>query len=389
MDHSKATILVVDDNERNLMAMKATLDSLGHELVCVSSGYDALRELLVRDVALVILDVQMPGMNGLEVAQAMKTRDRSRHVPIIFVTALSRETAWVMKGYETGAVDYLLKPLDPTMLCAKVQVFVELWRRGKQLEENARQLERSRMAELEAQRAAELEQELMAIVAHDIRSPLTTIGGTADILRSRLGADAVAVRGVERIKRSGRRLEELSSLLLDYTRARTGRHIPVRLETVNVAQLCREIADEVRDASGTEVAIDPPHGDVLANVDAKRLRQLIFNLVENAVKHGSSDQPITIRLRCAATGELELSVHNFGRAIPEENRPRLFEPFSSSSEKTAASSPSVGLGLYIVKVIAQAHGGTVTVTSSDDTGTQFEVTIPGAACSAETAATTA
>lgn len=370
------TVLVVDDNEANLIALRASLEGLHANVICVNSGFEALRELLQRDISVVVLDVQMPGMNGLEVAQAMRTRERTRHVPIIFVTAISRETAWVMKGYETGAVDYLFKPVEPTILAAKVNVFIELWRRGKLLEQRAFELARARAAEEEAKRAAQLEQELMAIVGHDIRSPLTAIAGTGAILRKRFDADAVTARQLDRILASGRRLDELSALLLDYARARTGRGIPVELKIADVAALCREVADEVAYHWPDSRILTTADEALLGCVDAARLRQLLTNLIENAAKHGTEAE-VSVTLQRRGCG-LELAVHNGGAPISESALARLFEPFARGSDAKSPASPSVGLGLYIVKVIAQAHGGQVTVQSSAEEGTTFRVLLPRA-----------
>ena len=144
-----ATILLVDDRSENLLALEAMLEPLGHRLVSVTAGTDALKELLTGDFACILLDVQMPELDGFELAELIKQRERSQHIPIIFVTALSKDERHVFRAYSAGAVDYIFKPIEPDILRSKVAVFVDLWRKGRQLEAQAEELHRRELAELE------------------------------------------------------------------------------------------------------------------------------------------------------------------------------------------------------------------------------------------------
>jgi PAS domain S-box-containing protein len=146
---SQASILMVDDRPENLLALQAVLEPLGHRLVSVTSGADALKEILLGEFACILLDVQMPELDGFELATLIKQRKRSQHVPIIFVTALSKEETHVYRGYSAGAVDYIFKPIDPDVLRSKVTVFVELWLKNRQLQEQAALLHEREVAELE------------------------------------------------------------------------------------------------------------------------------------------------------------------------------------------------------------------------------------------------
>jgi CheY-like chemotaxis protein len=135
--HNKAKVLLVDDRPENLLALEAILQGLDQEVVTAESGEEALKRLLMDDFAVILLDVQMPGMDGFETAEHIKQRDRTRHVPIIFLTAIDREPHHVFRGYSVGAVDYLAKPFDPWVLRAKVAVFLDLWEKNQQLREQA------------------------------------------------------------------------------------------------------------------------------------------------------------------------------------------------------------------------------------------------------------
>jgi PAS domain S-box-containing protein len=152
----RASILMVDDRPENLVALEAILEPLGHELVRARSGEDALRQVLAKDFAVLLLDVQMPQMNGFELAQLIKARERSRHIPIIFLTAISKGEEYVFEGYSAGAVDYLFKPFNPTVLRSKVTVLVELFLKGEELKQQAERLRESERRELELRHRAEL-----------------------------------------------------------------------------------------------------------------------------------------------------------------------------------------------------------------------------------------
>jgi PAS domain S-box-containing protein len=155
MSRNPARILLVDDRPDNLLALEAILEPLGHELIRAYSGPDALRSLLQHDFAVILLDVQMPGMNGFETAELIKSRERSRHIPIIFLTAISKEDQYVYRGYSVGAVDYMFKPLQPDVLRSKVQVFVDLHEKTQQIREQDQRLNEARQRELEQRYALE------------------------------------------------------------------------------------------------------------------------------------------------------------------------------------------------------------------------------------------
>lgn len=137
-----ANILVVDDHPANILAIEGILEPLGQRIVKANSGAEALKRLLVEDFAVILMDVQMPGLDGTQTARLIKEREKTRHIPIIFLTAISRDSANIFRGYSAGAVDYLLKPFEPDILRAKVQVFVDLWVRGRRLERREAELRR-------------------------------------------------------------------------------------------------------------------------------------------------------------------------------------------------------------------------------------------------------
>lgn len=373
----RARLLLVDDTPANLTALKAILEPLGQELVLARSGDDALRELLQGDFACILMDVQMPGLDGLQTAALIHGRERTRHIPILFITALSREAAYVTRGYEQGAVDYLLKPVDPDILRAKVRVFVDLYLRGEQLKRQALELAARRRTEEELRRAAELEQQLVGIVGHDIRTPLAAILGTAQTQLTREDLAPAQRTAFERVARSGERIGRIVELLLDFTRARIGGGIPVAPQAGDLNELCRRLVDELHAARPERTIHCDLTEDVLVGEwDLDRLAQVLANLLDNALKYSPADSQVRLSTRLHASEGVVLEVHNAGAPIPPHLLPTIFEPFRRAEEGGEAARTSLGLGLFIAHDIVRAHGGSLTVRSTAEAGTTFQVCLP-------------
>lgn len=374
----RARILIVDDSPANLTALQAVLEPLGQEVVQASSGEQALWHLLRSDgdFAVILMDVQMPGLSGLETARLIKTRERTRSIPLIFITALSREMAFITQGYQHGAVDYLLKPVVPDILRSKVSVFVELYQQRELLKRQAVELAERKRAEEEMRRAAELEQRILGIVGHDIRSPLGAILTTTQAQLRGGELSAAQRRAFERIGRGGERIRQVVDLLLDFTRACIGGGIPVVRRVSDLRALCAHLLDEVGvRAPGRQLVAELGEGPIEGEWDPDRLTQVFANLLDNALKYGPPDRPVRLRLSADAAS-VALEVHNEGPAIPEEARAHLFEPFRRGATDDAAAPQSLGLGLYIVHEVVRAHGGRVEVESAEGTGTTFRICLP-------------
>jgi signal transduction histidine kinase len=375
--HKIARILVVDDAPANLVALQAVLEPLKQEVLCVSSGEEALKHLLTEDFALIVMDVQMPGLDGLETARLVRARERTRHIPIIFVTALSREAAYVMEGYASGGVDYLLKPIDPLILRSKVSVFVELYLRGESLKEQALQLADQQAVREEMERAAALEQQLVGIVGHDIRSPLSAILATAQHQLQAKSNPESQKSAFVRIAHGAERISKIVNLLLDFTRARVGAGIPIIKRRGELLSTVTAVVEEVR-AARPEAIIEThfPEQAVEGHWDLDRLSQVLANLLDNALKHGDATQPVHVEVVDSPRGGAQLAVTNRGPVIPPSALPGLFEPFCRGEVSEENNSRSLGLGLYISRSIVHAHGGEIQVSSDKNEGTRFEVVLP-------------
>ncbi|HEU4884576.1 MAG TPA: ATP-binding protein [Longimicrobium sp.] len=206
---ARARILMVDDRPENLMALEAILEPLGHELVRANSGEEALRQVLLHDFAVILLDVQMPGMNGFETAQLIKSRERSSLTPIIFLTAISKDEQFVYAGYEVGAVDYMFKPFNPDVLRSKVAVFVDLYLKTEQLKEQEARLRESEVRALELQHRAQLSQS-EARTSEIVDSALEAIITFGDDRRiSLFNPAAERTFGIPAAKATGRPVDDL------------------------------------------------------------------------------------------------------------------------------------------------------------------------------------
>ena len=362
-DSTRVKCLLVDDREENLLALSKVLQSDGVEVVCARSGPAALDLLLGQEFALAVLDVQMPEMDGFELASLMRGSERTRSIPIIFVTAGAHDQTRIFRGYDTGAVDFLYKPIEPQILRNKAEVFFQLYRQRRQL---ARELQRSTDT-------LRLNEMFMAVLGHDLRNPLNVISMGAQML-DRQAADETAVRRTAaRMLGSAQRMARLIDDLLDLARARQGGGIPLQRTRLNLEALVQRVAHEHETLFGDRPLEITSDGSLAGVWDQDRLAQLLGNLLANALSHGQ-DAGVRIDVDGTDVETVRLSVTNAG-TIPPEVLPYVFNPFSSGNPRRR--SEGVGLGLYIVQQIVEAHGGHVSVESADGT-TTFVVVLPRA-----------
>jgi len=375
-------VLIVDDRPDNLLALEALLEPLGVRVVRAASGEQALRYLLHRDCAVILLDVQMPGMDGLETARLIKGRERTRSVPIIFLTAIDRDVEHHLAGYGTGAVDYIAKPFVPEILRAKVAVFAELYTGAKVIEAQTQLLaqrleERDRARAALARQAAELErsnaelERFALMVAHDLREPILVLRGLADLLvaESLEAADAAAAAG--RIHDGLDSLRTTVDRLLDYSRVsgEVRDPAPVALEDALAAALGELEAELV--ASDAVVTHDPLP---VVTGEAWELERVFVHLLDNAIRFRRADEP---RIHVALSRQDEewvVTVQDNGIGIPAADLPRLFSVFVPLHPREEGGGP--GLGLAIVRRAVTRHGGRVWAESVPGQGTSVSLTLP-------------
>ncbi|GEL72166.1 MULTISPECIES: hybrid sensor histidine kinase/response regulator [Myxococcus] len=356
--------LLVDDLEENLIALAALLRREDVEVLQARSGADALELLLEHDdVALAFLDVQMPEMDGFELAELMRGSERTRDIPIIFVTAGAHDQRRRFKGYDAGAVDFLYKPLEPHVLRNKAEVFFQLHRQKQQL---AHQLE-------ELTETLRLNEMFTAVLGHDLRNPLSAILTAADLLFRRTEDPAVR-KSASRMLTSGKRMGRMIEDVLDLARARLAGGIPLRRSETDFGLLVQRIVQEHHAAFPQHSLDVRKEGDLVGDWDSDRLAQVASNLIGNALQHGDTSEPVQLRLDGSHADSITFSVSNVG-VIPAEQQPYLFDPFRGCSQQRARTG-GLGLGLYIVQQIIHAHHGSVDVESGSGRHTVFRVVLP-------------
>ncbi|WP_144152640.1 hybrid sensor histidine kinase/response regulator [Paraburkholderia sp. BCC1885] len=362
MTNSSVNILIVDDIAHNITALEASLSGPDITLLVADSGTAALDLLLKHEVALAILDVNMPGMNGFELASLMRGSPRTSHVPIIFLTATAQDASRTFRGYEAGAVDFLYKPYDSRILQSKVDVFVQLEQQKRQL---AAQLVTTRQM-------LEANEMLMAVLSHDLRTPLGAVLSSAEYLMRVDAGDQVTTTAA-RIKSSSLRMARMVDQLLNLARLQGGRlHLQPR--STELATLCKSVIDEFATHPGAQQIVYECEGDTAGRWDTDLLWQAISNLINNALQHGEAGGSIVVRVKAEAGERILLSVTNRG-VIPAEVVPHLFKAFGASSVG-GRPREGLGLGLHIVREIVHMHGGEVGVRSDEKQGTVFAMELP-------------
>jgi len=407
MTQEPVKILLVDDRPENLLALEAILEPLGQTMVRADSGPQALRCVLEWEFATILLDVQMPGMNGFEVAEIIKSRERSRTIPIIFLSAISKEDSYVFKGYSMGAVDYVFKPFNPEVLRSKVAVFVDLFvkqrelqRQGELLREaEKRELElehRTSMLEAEARSAAKLSQmndelhrrqialeqamgarnRFYASMSHELRTPINAVIGYSTLMLDNIYGplNSRQKEGLQRTLKAARHLLELVNDVLDLSKIEAGK-IELSLQPVMFPALIEDLFVTVRplaDEYGSTLSLEMEAEPFNIVSDPRRVRQVLLNLLSNAIKFGEG-KPIRVTCKQTEDHGVEIAVIDEGVGIAPDDIPRIFEEFVQISE---SKPPGTGLGLPISRRLAQLLDGSLTVRSAPGQGSTFRLTLP-------------
>jgi signal transduction histidine kinase len=416
----RVNILLVDDHEENLMALEGILVDPSYHLVRASSGLAALKEVLRYDFALILLDVAMPDLDGYETAEYIRSRERSRETPIIFLTANYRSEAQVFRGYEVGAVDYLFKPFSADILKSKVAVFVELYRKREALKrqteallmaheeledrvrartrelaeanstlreevEERKRIESERLSLLESEQRARahaeavnrLKDEFLATLSHELRTPLNAILGWSHLLSSRKGDPGMLDRAIGVIRNNAMAQSQLIEDILDVSRIIGGK-LRLKLGRVPMREVIEAALDSVSPAAQAKAIEIVRHIDDFEPItgDFDRLQQVVWNLLSNAVKFTPREGRVTITLQRHGD-DILLRVEDTGIGIPTEFLPYVFDRFSQADGGATRRHGGLGLGMAIVRHLVELHGGTVNVESAgEDQGATFTISLP-------------
>jgi signal transduction histidine kinase len=389
-------ILVVDDNDTNLVAIEAALAPVGRKLVLARSGVEALGRLLEQDFALIILDIAMPGMDGFETARLVRSRARSRATPIIFVTGMSWQDDAILKGYELGAFDFLIKPIRPEVLRAKATLFVQLQERTIELRDKAEQLRieqtRAHEHELAMQRkrfesdalegqmlqmadADRRKDEFLAILAHELRNPLQPLQTAVELIACE-PENGVPERVRQIIQRQVHHIGRLVDDLLDVARFQTGK-LELRKEIVSLEAIVDEALAATRTAAEQHRHTITAAGErgLLVHGDPVRLIQVLCNVMSNAIKYTPPGGAIDVEWG-RGDRDVFLRVHDNGRGVAPELLPRIFDMFVQE-RVTPDGSGGLGLGLGLAKRLVELHQGTIRAESDGEgKGATFEMRLP-------------
>jgi signal transduction histidine kinase len=375
MSNTNDKILIVDDRPENLYSLETMLAEEGRTIVTAGSGQEALRVAYNEDFSLIMLDVQMPDMDGFEVAQILKSARRTRKTPIVFVTAISKEKKYLLHGLNEGAVDYLFKPLDVEITRAKVNTLLQFFNQQKELE-----LKNAELALLNEQKNY-----FLGMASHDLRNPL----GNIITLAQFIGTDSGNLNDEQKeflntIIDSGQFMLNLLNDLLDVSKIDSGR-MGLNMMEINIISIIQSsISDNHFHAKKKNINIFYSAPDQLPQViaDASQLRQVMNNLLSNAVKFSEPGKSVEITVELIANA-IRIDVKDQGQGIPVSELDKVFKPFQNTSVKATNGEKSTGLGLTIAKKVIEAHNGQLSVTSQVGNGSVFSFFIP---CNAETAA---
>ena len=379
---SRPKILLVDDRTENLVALAAILRGVEAELLEARSGTQALELLLSHEVALALIDVQMPEMDGFDLAELMRGSLRTKHIPIIFLSAGAADAERVFRGYDSGAVDFLFKPFDVRILRSKVDIFLRLDLQRRLLAEQVAELERTQRA---LQEAAQRKDEFLAVLSHELRNPLMPIRNSLYILARAKPESDQALRARAIMDRQIGHLARMVDDLLDVTRISRGK-IQLHRERLDFVEIVRRTVEDHRPAfvaQGVALAMASPDERLWMDADATRLAQIVGNLLTNAVKFTDRGGRVELRIARCDTSAV-LSVRDNGAGISPEIRRRIFEPFAQADRTLDRSRGGLGLGLALVKGMVELHEGTVHVASDGaGRGAEFTVKLPLGAAATE------
>ncbi|MEO7796039.1 MAG: hybrid sensor histidine kinase/response regulator [Thermoanaerobaculia bacterium] len=373
-----ARILVVDDTAAHLKMISRALEASGYLVETAGDGAQALVAAAREPPDLVLLDVDMPELDGYTTCRKLKEQARLAATPVIFLTGLS-DTSQRLRGFAAGGVDYVTKPFDTQEILARISTHLELARLRRKAEETSRDLDASlaKLRDLEHFR-----HDLVHMVAHDMRSPLMAVSGYLELLdleREKLGEEHGEF--VTQALEGARTLVRMIDAMLDTDRLEAGK-LPLNLAVRDLRSIIDLAVTSLGPASARRVVIEvSTPGRVVLQADGEVLRRVIANLVANALRSSDGDEEVCIVASCAG-GRARLEIHDLGEPIPENFRLRVFEKYATRSGDRGRDRRAVGLGLPFCRLAIEAHGGRIGF-DSGDTGTRFWFELPAPESPAE------
>jgi signal transduction histidine kinase len=380
---NKLNLLIVDDKEENIVALEALLYQHDINIITTTSPNEALRICWEKDIAIALIDVQMPGMDGFELVEILKNNPRTQEIMVIFVTAISVEAKHAIKGLNVGAIDYLYKPLDPYITSAKVDSFIQLVKSQREIKQKNIQLERFQTdlirAKEDAEQGKRAKENFLANMSHEIRTPINGIIGLVHLLeKSELNDNQKEI--IKLLSASSDSLLGVINDILDISKIEAGK-FRIHFAETDIKLLLKQ-AINLLNIRAIEKNID-----LILNIDEKlpniiiadslRLNQILMNLLSNAIKFtnkGSVTLSVEVVNIKSNNAQINFVIKDTGIGISRENLNKIFESFEQAEDQTIAKYGGTGLGLSIVKKLAELKGGVLNVESEEGVGSSFSFT---------------
>jgi len=365
-------ILIVDDTPENIISLKKVLERHNFEVDTAASGEEALKKVLRNEYVLIILDVQMPGMDGFEVAEAISGYSKAKETAIIFLSAVNTENKFITKGYSSGGLDYITKPVDMDILLLKVKTFYRIYEQSRKLIEVQKEL----LKEIEFRKQAERKKdEFISIASHELKTPLTSVKGYMQLLERNLdrGDIATVKRHLDKAQIQIEKLNDLIADLLDISKIESGK-LKFNKKLFNIDTLMDSVI-EIIHQSNPEFTISK-NGIIGKEIygDEARIEQVVINFLTNAIKYSPGTAEVHINLELLGE-KIYLGVRDFGIGIDPAMQKHVFDKFYRV-EETAIRFQGLGIGLYISAEIIRRHSGEIGVKSRAEEGSEFYFYLP-------------
>lgn len=365
-------ILIVDDRPENLISLQKVLQAHNFEVDTASSGEEALKKVLKNNYVLIILDVQMPDMDGFEVAEAISGFSKAKDTAIIFLSAVNTELKFITKGYLSGGLDYITKPVDINVLLLKIKTFYRIYEQNRKLNEVQEKL----LEEIEFRKQAEHKKdEFISIASHELKTPLTSVKGYIQLLQRSINRDdkTMAQNHLEKASIQLEKLNELIADLLDISKIESGKM------KFNMKSFCADNmvnnAIEMLQQSNPDFKISKlGKTEEMIFGDEMRLEQVVINFITNAIKYAPGTNQVNV-ITHIKDEKLYVAVKDFGIGISKEQQHKIFDKFYRVEDNSNRFN-GLGIGLYICSEIINRHGGTIGVNSVPDEGSEFYFIIP-------------
>lgn len=365
-------ILIVDDTPENLISLKKVLEKNSFQVDTASSGDEALRKVLKTSYVLIILDVQMPDMDGFEVAESITGYSKAKDTAIIFLSAASTDAKFIKQGYSSGGLDYITKPVDINILLLKVKTFYRIYDQNRRLNE----MQATLLEEIEFRKEAERKKdEFISIASHELKTPLTSVKGYIQLLERSVAKEdrAIMKKQLRKVRIQVEKLNELIADLLDISKIENGK-LKFNKKFFAADELLMNVIEIMEESNQDFKILKNISIDKMVFADEMRIEQVIVNFITNAIKYSPGTNEVIVTGKIV-DGNLYIAVKDFGIGMAAEHQLNVFNKFYRV-EDTSTRFQGLGIGLYISQQIIERHGGKIGVKSVPGAGSEFYFYLP-------------